>query len=99
MIVRMSIQKVTVLLNTNIIFTVILGTCFLGEYPTPSMIALVGLSFLGVVLLVDPSLIGLGGVLKENSEQDQSCMFTFFLFFLLILLTFCGKTLGFTTGL
>lgn len=70
MIVLMPLQKITILLNTNIIFTVLFGICFLNEHPNFVMVVLVLTSFLGVVLLVDPSVVGLGDPAEAVEAQE-----------------------------
>jgi drug/metabolite transporter (DMT)-like permease len=71
----MPLQKAAVLFNTNTIFTVLLGICFLGEIPTTKIILLVFMTFFGVILLIDPSMIGFGeaDAPKENSDCKILC--------------------------
>ena len=56
--VKMPIQKSAVLFNTNSIFTVILGAIFLGEKPSVVIIVLLFTSTIGILLLINPSMLG-----------------------------------------
>ena len=50
-------QKGIVLLNTTTLWVVFLGMYFLNEYPNKLILSMIFLMFLGVILLIDPSLI------------------------------------------
>ena len=63
-------QEFVVLNNTNSLFVVLLGPFLLQEWPTKKILVLVLISFLGILLVVNPGLLGLG-VLK-TVEQDVS---------------------------
>jgi drug/metabolite transporter (DMT)-like permease len=53
-------QIFTVLINMNIAYSVILGPCLTNEWPTIKSGLMVLLSIFGVIMITDPSLIGIG---------------------------------------
>ena len=53
-------QIFTVLINMNIAYSVIVGPCLTNEWPTIKSGLMVLLSLFGVVMITDPSLIGIG---------------------------------------
>lgn len=60
-------QKMSVLHNTNVIFVVLLGPCFIHEIPSVKTILLVFASFFGIILVVDPQMIAFW---VERGEHD-----------------------------
>ena len=60
--------KFMVLNNTTSIWVVLLAPFFLKEYPNRTILAMVLLSFLGIVLLVDPSLLLPAAALPDSAR-------------------------------
>lgn len=60
-------QKTIVLTNTLSVWVVILSPIFLNEYPNRMVIAMLFVSLLGIVIMVDPSLL-----LPDSWIQDSS---------------------------
>lgn len=65
----MPLQKAAVLFNTNSVFTVIIGIFYLKEIPNLMILVLIASTSFGVILLIDPSIVGLGGA---NIDQSQN---------------------------
>ena len=69
-IVKMPMQKSIVLINTSSIFIVILGALILNEKPSLTIIMLVCLSSFGIILLIDPALIGWKPESQDSVQID-----------------------------
>lgn len=73
-------QIFTVMINLNIVYSVILGPCLMNEWPTIRSISMVLLSLLGVILITDPSMLGLGNSTSDD-DDDYPKIALFIVFF------------------
>jgi drug/metabolite transporter (DMT)-like permease len=59
-------------------FTVLLGPIFLREYPDLKIGILTLTSFFGIVLIANPSMIGLGSVIQGTKQENTPFLMLFF---------------------
>lgn len=69
-------QIFTVLINMNIAYSVILGPCLTNEWPTLRSGFMVLVSLFGVVLITDPSLVGIGTGEEIEDDYPKIALFT-----------------------
>lgn len=73
-IVGMPLQKAAVLFNTNSVFTVVFGIFYLKEIPNLKILVLIFFTAIGVILMIDPSIVGLA---HTSSEIEKPCNLLF----------------------
>ena len=71
-------QQFVVLNNTNTFFVVLLGPLLLKEYPNMKIIVLMLISFIGILMVVDPSILGLGHTIAGSVQENTPVSYLMF---------------------
>lgn len=88
------VQKFIVLCNTMPVWVVILSPFILNEYPNRTLIAMLVISCLGIVIMVDPSLILPLSWLPESSRVNEAADYNKLLLIIPILGALVGASLS-----
>ena len=83
-------SKFMVINNTQSIWMVILGPFFIKEYPNRLIVSMVLISFIGIIILIDPSIIIPSSFLPENSQPGNNKKVDSLLYYLFPVTTSIG---------
>ena len=67
-LLQLPVQKCIVLVNTNTAWIVIVTIFVYGQFPNLKTLILVIISFFGIVLIVDPTMLKLGEIGLDDAE-------------------------------